>query len=82
MFLNDKSKRRRKATQKREAMADEELLTIRDLQEICKIGRTTAYGLVATKQLKAVRINTSVRIRRSDLDRYLRDHEYFPEERR
>ncbi len=59
---------------------NEEMLTIRDVQRICKIGKSTAYDLVATKQLRAVRINTTLRIRRSDLEQYLLDHEYLPGE--
>jgi excisionase family DNA binding protein len=59
-------------------MPPEELLTVKDLQKICQIGRSTAYALISTKQLKAVRINRVVRIRRSDLDQYLHDNESSP----
>ena len=62
--------------------ADEEMLTIKDLQKICKIGKSTAYDLVATKRLRAVRINRALRIRRSDLEQYLLDNEYLPWEQR
>lgn len=62
--------------------ADEEMLTIKDVQRICKIGKSTAYDLVATKQLRAVRISTALRVRRSDLEQYLLDHEYLPGEQR
>jgi excisionase family DNA binding protein len=60
---------------------EEELLSVKDVQRICKIGRTTAYDLIATKQLRAVRINRILRIRRSDLEQYLRDNECFSIER-
>jgi excisionase family DNA binding protein len=59
---------------------EEELLTVKDVQRICKIGRTTAYDLIATKQVRAVRINRVLRIRRSDLEQYLRANECFPTE--
>ena len=61
---------------------EEQLLTIKDIQQICKVGRSTAYDLVATKQLRAVRINKALRIRRSDLEQYLLDREYLPGEQR
>jgi excisionase family DNA binding protein len=59
---------------------DEDLLSVKDIQRICKIGKSTAYALIATKQLKAARINRVLRIRRSDLEQYLRDNECFSRE--
>ncbi len=57
-------------------------MTIKDIQRICQIGRTTAYSLVAENRLKAIRINRALRVRQSDLEQYLRDREYFTEEQR
>ena len=57
----------------------DEMLTLKDVQRICKIGRTTAYALVASDRIRAVRINRALRVRRSELERYLQDNEGTPE---
>ncbi len=76
------SQERKRTSQKVVSMThQDELLTMKDVQRICKIGRTTAYDLIATQQLRAVRINRVLRIRRSDLEKYLRENECFSTER-
>jgi Helix-turn-helix domain len=58
---------------------EDELLTVKDIQRICKIGRTHAYAL--TNELNPIRINRVLRVRRSALEQYLRDHERTHENR-
>lgn len=45
-----------------------ELLTVRDVMTICKVGRTTAYGIVAAI---GVKIPGGLRVRRNDLEAYI-----------
>jgi excisionase family DNA binding protein len=56
--------------------AKEEFLSIRDLQTILKCGRTTAYSLVNRKLIRATRVGKSLRIRRSDLERFVENNQY------
>jgi hypothetical protein len=58
---------------------EEELLTVKDIQRICKVGRTHAYALA--NELNPIRINRVLRVRRSVLEQYLQDHEYMPGQR-
>jgi helix-turn-helix protein len=58
---------------------EDELLTVKDIQRICKIGRTHAYAL--TNELNPIRINSVLRVRRSALEQYLRNHERTHENR-
>jgi len=54
--------------------AKEEFLSIQDLQTILKCGRTTAYSLVNRKAIRATRVGKSLRIRRSDLERFIEEN--------
>lgn len=58
---------------------EDELLTVKDIQRVCKIGRTHAYALA--NELNPIRIHRALRVRRSVLERYLREHEYVSRER-
>jgi hypothetical protein len=58
---------------------EEELLSVKDLQKICKIGRSSAYNLA--NELNPIRIHGVLRVRRSVLDQYLRDHACAAENR-
>ena len=58
---------------------EDELLTVKDIQRICKIGRTHAYALA--NELNPIRINRVLRVRRSALEQYLRNHERTHENR-
>jgi hypothetical protein len=46
-----------------------ELLTVRDVMAFCHVGRTTAYGIMAS--IPRVRIPGGLRVRRRDLDAYV-----------
>lgn len=52
----------------------EDFLSIKDLQSILKCGRTTAYSLVNRKAIRATRVGSSLRIRRTDLERFIEEN--------
>jgi putative molybdopterin biosynthesis protein len=49
----------------------EELLTVDQVQELLKVGRTFAYSLIRGGELPSYRVGRLVRIRRSDVERWL-----------
>ncbi|MCC7018580.1 MAG: helix-turn-helix domain-containing protein [Ardenticatenales bacterium] len=56
-------------------MAEVSLLTIRDVQEITQLGRTTIYELMREGRLPYLKIGRSVRIRREALEKWLAELE-------
>jgi hypothetical protein len=48
-----------------------ELMTARDIMRICRVGKTTAYEIMAAIP-ETIRIPGGLRVYRMDLDRYLR----------
>ena len=52
-------------------MTDLQLLTIRDVMNITKLGRTKIYELLRDGELPCIRIGRSVRIRRDELEAWL-----------
>jgi excisionase family DNA binding protein len=54
----------------------EELLRVwPDLGGILRVSRSTAYSLIASGQIPAVKIGSKItRVRREDVDRFLADH--------
>ena len=50
---------------------NEQLLTCTDLQAILRIGKTKLYKLIREKQLPAIRVGNTYRIRMSELEEYL-----------
>lgn len=46
-------------------------LTIRELARVLGVGRNTAYGLVKSGAIGAVRVGRQIRIPRAELYRYL-----------
>ena len=50
----------------------EELLTVREVQERLKVGRTTVYALLDDGSLRGVKIGTSRRVYNRDLEDYIR----------
>lgn len=46
-------------------------LRVNDLMPVLKIGRNTAYDLIRSGQLKAIRVGNSYRVSRSELLRFL-----------
>jgi excisionase family DNA binding protein len=53
---------------------EEELLTVEQVQELLKVGRTFAYSLVRSGELPSYRVGRLLRIRRQDVDRWLEDN--------
>ena len=51
--------------------AEEELLTVDQVQELLKVGRTFAYSLVRSGELPSYRVGRLLRVRRQDIDRWL-----------
>jgi excisionase family DNA binding protein len=49
------------------------LLRLEDISDRLSISRSMAWKLIATDQLRAVRIGRAVRVRASDLEAYLAD---------
>jgi excisionase family DNA binding protein len=54
------------------------LLTVREVATLLRIGRNTAYGLIATKQIPHVRIGRTLRVPRSSLERWLAETTQMP----
>jgi excisionase family DNA binding protein len=49
------------------------LLTVKDAASILGIGRSTVYELIYAGRIRSVKIGSSRRIRRGDLDDFVRD---------
>jgi putative molybdopterin biosynthesis protein len=49
----------------------EELMTVEQVQELLKVGRTFAYSLVRSGELPSYRIGRLLRIRRRDVEHWL-----------
>lgn len=56
-------------------VAEVSLLTIKDVQEITQLGRTTIYELMRNGQLPYLKIGRSVRIRLEALETWLAEAE-------
>ncbi len=49
----------------------EELLTVPQVQELLKVGRTFAYSLVRSGELPSYRVGRLIRVRRRDVELWL-----------
>ena len=54
---------------------NERFYTCAEVQAKLKISRSTLYRLIREKKLPAMRLRSSYRIRRSDLERFLKSKE-------
>ena len=54
-------------------MAEDELLTVDEVAKILKVSKMTVYRYVSTKKLAAYKLEQELRIRRSDLNKYLKN---------
>ncbi len=69
---------RRESTESAERHDPEEFFSVPEVSRILKIARGQAYELVARGSLKAVVVNQrTIRVRRSDLERYLAGRDYL-----
>ncbi len=50
---------------------EEKYLTVKDLQQILNLSRSTAYALANSGELKVVRIGSVIRIPRTELDKWI-----------
>ena len=50
---------------------DERLYTVAEVQGLLSVGRGTAYNLLATRQIPAIRIGRALRVREQDLRRFI-----------
>ena len=53
--------------------AEENLLTPAKVAEILQVSKAMAYALLQQGKIPVVRINSLVRVRRADLERYIRE---------
>lgn len=53
---------------------DRRTYTIYEIQDILRIGRSTAYRLVHTGEFRSVRVGGQIRIVKSSFDEWLGDH--------
>lgn len=51
-------------------------MKIVEVQRRLSIGKTKAYELVARHEIPGVRVGSSLRIRKEDLDRYIEENRY------
>jgi putative molybdopterin biosynthesis protein len=49
-----------------------ELLTVRELQQLLKIGRNKVYELLRSGEIPCVRLGKQIRIRRVDVEVYIK----------
>ena len=49
------------------------LLRVGDAAAILSVGRTTVYGLIASGQLRPVHVGRSMRISRTEIERFIRE---------
>jgi excisionase family DNA binding protein len=52
----------------------EELLTVEQIQQLLKVGRTFAYSLIRSGELPSYRVGRFVRVRRRDVEHWLEDN--------
>jgi excisionase family DNA binding protein len=63
------------------APAEREWLTLKEMQEMLAIGRTKAWEIVASGQVRAVKIGRSVRVHRPSLEEWLAQQSYSVHDR-
>lgn len=54
----------------------DELMTVAEVREKCKICRSKIYAIISRRELPAVRIGRAVRVYRRDVERYLAENPY------
>ncbi len=53
------------------AAAEEEFLTVEQIQDLLQVGRTFAYSLIRSGELPSYRVGRLLRVRRQDVERWL-----------
>ena len=57
-----------------EVVGSNRFLKARDVQQQLNVSRALVYRLIETGNLRAVRINHAIRVRQSDLYKYIQEH--------
>jgi excisionase family DNA binding protein len=52
---------------------DDPLLTVGEVAQIMRVSNMTVYRLIKSGQMAAIRVGKNYRIRRKDVERYLRE---------
>lgn len=68
-------KRKEQGSQSAQAVAPIQLLTIPEVAQRLRVGRTKVYGLIKTAGLPAVTVGSSMRIAEPSLQRWIQEHE-------
>ena len=56
----------------KENYINDKLLTVSEIAEIFRVGRSKAYDIVGKREIPYIRIGREIRFRRSDIDAYLK----------
>ncbi len=59
-----------------DAVETKEWLTPKEVQQLFQLGRTKVYELVTTGELPAIKIGRAVRIRKSEVERFIESNRY------
>lgn len=59
-----------------------DILTISELQMVLRVGRSTAYRLVKSKDIQSIRIGRSIRIPKQFVEKYLQSQGVVVEDER
>lgn len=51
-----------------------DIMTVGDAAKLLRLSRAKVYRLIQRKELRAIVIDRSVRVRREDLDRFMQEH--------
>ena len=51
----------------------EYLMTVEELRQFLRVGRTYAYGMLADGAMPSVRLGRALRVRRSDVERFVEE---------
>ena len=57
------------------ALAQQEFLTVKDVQEILNIGRSKAYEIFGSKDFPSIKIGTVYRVSRTDFDEWCKQQQ-------
>jgi len=52
----------------------EYLMTVEELRQFLRVGRTFTYGILADGAMPTLRLGRALRVRRSDVERFVEEH--------
>lgn len=59
----------------------EQMLTVTEVVDLLRVGRTSVNSWLWDGSLKSIKLGRRRLVRRSDLEQFIRDHEYGAEEK-